>query len=900
MRRQAVSDRTNVPQDTRVGEDTEDDKKYRDVVEKSPLGAAVEWLLMLILVVYGGWVVVYFQAGQLPAPLSAAASGAAGFSEERAIGHVQNLVSFGPHPVGTKALEQAFQYVYSELVQIKDEAHDFVDVELEIFTPNPGFERLREGVFFGKTLVYANLKHIVVRVSPSNSVEAKDFSLLVSSHIDTVITSPGAGDCSSCISIMVELVRALSHRAQRFKHSVIFLFNTGEEEGLLGAHGFITQHPWSSTIRAVIDIEAMGVGGKSLLFQAGPDSWLLEQYTKVAKYPSAHALAQDAFHFGLVHSATDFQVYVEVGGLSGIDFAHLENNAVYHTKNDKLWHLRPGSLQPVGRDLVALLDTAAQSDELPFVKVNATGFTQMETVFFDVLGRWMVTYSMETARRIQISILIQGLVLLVSSMFLSGTGTAAFVELGLAILTLVLTWLMALAHVLLVAIILPYVSPFPLPYIAHSWIAVGLFGFPAVFGALLGQAIGRALLAKYIGRDGRRQAELHAERWLFKAGMLQWMLLLGLGTWVGAGSSVLALFWLVPPAIAYGLMETKFSPQQRLRGIKRTTLWLSSIVGLSTTAFPAVRLGGVIIGGLARAERNPGSAPVWAGNAVSGGLIAGIVCLTLIYLLPFAHRSGGLKWILLGLTTAFIVTLGIVVFEVVPAFTEHVSRGLHLVHVVDTKSLDPVTGLPSQKISLFAATAGGFEKELNAMKDEDFVCGKSIDYVSFLVKSGCEKPLDDDKSLLKGQPSITVESDKVSSGQRVTSVRLTAGASYRWNLAINTTAVESFKLETSSDRQVLVPGGKIFGVNGWHNLQYCSGKPTGPDDFYLTLYWHPEEVSDKVVERSRDIQVLRLRTDVNHITPEFDKLVTKLPAWCTLFGKSTGPYPLAYLAELKL
>lgn len=53
--------------------------------------------------------------------------------------------------------------------------------------------------------------------------------------------SEGAGDCSSCVAVMLELARGVSQWAHGFKNSVIFLFNTGEEEGLNGAHSFITQ-----------------------------------------------------------------------------------------------------------------------------------------------------------------------------------------------------------------------------------------------------------------------------------------------------------------------------------------------------------------------------------------------------------------------------------------------------------------------------------------------------------------------------------------------------------------------------------------------------------------------------------------------------------------------------------
>ena len=43
-------------------------------------------------------------------------------------------------------------------------------------------------------------------------------------------------------------------------------------------------------------------------------------------------VVQDLFSSGVIKSATDFQVYKEVAGLSGLDFAYVDTTAVYHTK----------------------------------------------------------------------------------------------------------------------------------------------------------------------------------------------------------------------------------------------------------------------------------------------------------------------------------------------------------------------------------------------------------------------------------------------------------------------------------------------------------------------------------------------------------------------------------------
>lgn len=71
--------------------------------------------------------------------------------------------------------------------------------------------------------------------------------------------------------------------------------------------------------------------------------------------------------------------------------------------------------------------------------------------------------------------------------------------------------------------------------------------------------------------------------------------------------------------------------------------------------------------------------------------------------------------------------------------------------------------------------------------------------------------------------------------------------------------------------------------------------------FDLTLFWvkNSTHLSRKVDGQGEDQHLLlKLRTDVDRLTPKAERVLMKLPPWCSQFGKSTSPHTLAFLSSL--
>lgn len=144
-------------------------------------------------------------------------------------------------------------------------------------------------------------------------------------------------------------------------------------------------------------------------------------------------------------------------------------------------------------------------------------------------------------------------------------GSTSGISLSLSFFSILLMWIFSLSFSIGVAFILPFISSSPVPFNSNPWLVGGLLISPAFLRALTGQHIGYLILQKYISKKMENLslshmvkqdwAKLEAKRWLYKSGLLQWLIILIMGHYFEVGSSYFALVWLVSPTFACKCMS---------------------------------------------------------------------------------------------------------------------------------------------------------------------------------------------------------------------------------------------------------------------------------------------------------------------------------------------------------
>lgn len=184
-------------------------------------------------------------------------------------------------------------------------------------------------------------------------------AILLTAHYDSVPASAGAADDGSGVAAVLEIAR-MAADFPPFENDVVFLLSDSEENGLLGAEAFAARHPLFQRVKAVINLEARGATGPSILFETGEGNRsLVRLFAKNAQRPVANSLVYEIYK--TMRNDTDFTVYREAG-VNGFNFAFANGVAAYHSVIDDPNHLDLGSLQHHGDNAWSMLQALGERD----------------------------------------------------------------------------------------------------------------------------------------------------------------------------------------------------------------------------------------------------------------------------------------------------------------------------------------------------------------------------------------------------------------------------------------------------------------------------------------------------------------------------------------------------------
>jgi hypothetical protein len=259
--------------------------------------------------------------------------------------------TIGSRPIGTPENARARQYIVDQLRLF---GYEVRVQETDARRPDLGY-----------TARVSNI--IAVKQGPERT------ALGLVSHYDSVPEAPGAGDDAFGVAVSLEAARVLAAREGR-RHTLMILVTDGEESGLMGAAGLVTDRDVMGRLGAYINIESTGSGGTALLFETGPgNGWLVQPWARSAPHPRGASFALEVYK--RLPNDTDFSVFKR-RDIPGLNFAAIGDSYPYHTARDTADRLSDRTLRTSGENTV---ETAIALDAL-----DLRTRTTSDQTYFDI------------------------------------------------------------------------------------------------------------------------------------------------------------------------------------------------------------------------------------------------------------------------------------------------------------------------------------------------------------------------------------------------------------------------------------------------------------------------------------------------------------------------------------
>ena len=261
------------------------------------------------------------------------------FDGSRAYDHLRQVVSFGPRPAGSPAIERTREYI---IAQLKALGIPVVQQAFDAKTP------------IG-TIHMVNL----IATIPG----ARKERIAITGHYDTKLFREfrflGANDAGSSTAFLIEMARAL--KARRNANTIELIFFDGEEATLRDWGG--TDHTYGSQyyvdnakktgtlagLKAMILVDMIGERSPRFLKEGRSTRWLTDEI-----WAAAQKLGYGSVFVNDITPIEDDHVPFLAAGVPSTDIIDLDYPA-WHTADDTLDQTSARSLEIVGNVVLAAL-----------------------------------------------------------------------------------------------------------------------------------------------------------------------------------------------------------------------------------------------------------------------------------------------------------------------------------------------------------------------------------------------------------------------------------------------------------------------------------------------------------------------------------------------------------------
>jgi Peptidase family M28 len=266
-----------------------------------------------------------------------------------------------PHQVSSAENAAVRARILKEFASLGVPTHTY-----QAFTCNPW-----RGLSF---VACATVTDIIAEVIPGQGK-----AIVMMAHYDSVPAGPGASDDESGVATVLETTRALKAAGSKSIHPVIALITDGEEAGLLGANAFLQNAALKARVGVVVNVEARGTKGPSLLFQTSPgDGKLIDLYAAHVPVYGTSSLYAEIYKF--LPNDTDLTLFIH-DGFPSFNFAFADNVRYYHSPFDLRRNLNKATLQMHGENLLGVVTGLEQTDYAALKGGN--------DVYLSVLGKFL-------------------------------------------------------------------------------------------------------------------------------------------------------------------------------------------------------------------------------------------------------------------------------------------------------------------------------------------------------------------------------------------------------------------------------------------------------------------------------------------------------------------------------